>query len=178
MRPRSLEEFVGQEHLVGERGPLRRSLSRGHLTSLIPWRPPCTGKTTLARLLAAAIGAEMIAISAVSAGVAEVRGAINEAQERLAMNGQRTILLIWKVHRFNKSQQDALPLRRGRHDHRDCNYNREPIFRGERMGIGRRGSLRDPPLDCELDCRVSCGNAIVGATTGERMRGRHGPRRT
>src|SRR6478736_1998053 len=89
MRPRTLDEFVGQEHLVGERGPLRRSLARGHLGSLILWGPPGTGKTTLARLFADAIGAEMIAISAVSAGVAEVRGAVVQAQERLALNGQR-----------------------------------------------------------------------------------------
>src|SRR3954470_1509253 len=83
MRPRSLDEFVGQEHLVGERGPLRRALDRGHLGSLILWGPPGTGKTTLARLLADAIGADMIALSAVSSGVADVRGAIAAAQERL-----------------------------------------------------------------------------------------------
>src|SRR5438876_6665304 len=76
MRPRSLDEFVGQEHLVGERGPLRRALSRGHLGSIILWGPPGTGKTTLARLLADGIGADMIALSAVSSGVAEVRSAI------------------------------------------------------------------------------------------------------
>src|SRR3954467_15980888 len=108
MRPRSLDEFVGQVHLVGERGPLRRSISRGHLSSLLLWGPPGTGKTSLARLLAAEVGAHFTTMSAVMSGVVEVRGAIAEAQERLNLHGTRTILFLDEIHRFNKAQQDAL----------------------------------------------------------------------
>ncbi len=108
MRPRDLDEFVGQAHLVGERGPLRRSVTRGHLASLLLWGPPGTGKTSLARLLADAVGAEFRPVSAVMSGVAEVRAAIAEAQDRLALEARRTVLFIDEIHRFNKSQQDAL----------------------------------------------------------------------
>jgi putative ATPase len=108
MRPRTLEEFVGQGHLVGERGPLRRSVSRGHLASMLLWGPPGTGKTSLARLLADAIGAEFRTVSAVMSGVAEVRATIAEAQEQLTLHGGRSVLFIDEIHRFNKAQQDAL----------------------------------------------------------------------
>ncbi len=108
MRPRTLAEFVGQEHLVGERGPLRRSVARGHLASLLLWGPPGTGKTSLARLLAAEVGAHFNTMSAVMSGVAEVRATLAEAQERLALHGERTVLFLDEIHRFNKAQQDAL----------------------------------------------------------------------
>ncbi|MEA2518935.1 MAG: putative ATPase [Chloroflexota bacterium] len=108
MRPRSLDEFVGQEHLVGERGPLRRSVARGHLSSILLWGPPGTGKTSLARLLAQELGANFVTMSAVMSGVADVRATIAAARDRLALNHERTILFLDEIHRFNKSQQDAL----------------------------------------------------------------------
>src|SRR6476659_263717 len=107
MRPRSLEEFVGQEHLVGERGPLRRSVARGHLSSTLLWGPPGTGKTSLARPLAQAIGADFVTMSAVMSGVADVRATIAEAQDRLTLNQKRTVFFLDEIHRFNKAQQDA-----------------------------------------------------------------------
>jgi putative ATPase len=108
MRPRTFDEFVGQEHLVGERGPLRKGVARGHLGSMVLWGPPGTGKTTLARLLASAIGAEFTVLSAVMSGVAEVRAGIAAAQERLTLHGTRTVLFVDEIHRFNKAQQGVL----------------------------------------------------------------------
>jgi putative ATPase len=108
MRPKTLEEFVGQAHLVGEQGPIRRSLARGHLGSMVLWGPPGTGKTSLSRLLADAVGAEFTTLSAVMSGVAEVRAAVAAAQERLALHGGRTVLFVDEIHRFNKAQQDGL----------------------------------------------------------------------
>ena len=108
MRPRSLEEFTGQERLVGPGTLLRRAFDRGTLFSLILWGPPGTGKTTLARLLAGAGGAYFEQMSAVSAGVAELRKVVAEARERRKLYAQRTVLFVDEIHRWNKGQQDAI----------------------------------------------------------------------
>lgn len=106
MRPARLEDYVGQEHIVGLGTPLRRALEAGKLHSLIFWGPPGVGKTTLAKLLANYIDAAFINISAVMAGVKEIREAVLQAQQHRAY-GRKTVLFIDEVHRFNKSQQDA-----------------------------------------------------------------------
>lgn len=107
MRPRSLEEFVGQDHLLGPGKPLRVMLEGGTPSSLIFWGPPGSGKTTLARLLADSTDAAFVSFSAVTEGVARVREIIAQARERLRATGRRTLLFCDEIHRFNKAQQDA-----------------------------------------------------------------------
>jgi len=106
MRPETLDQYIGQQHILGEGKPLRRALEAGHIHSMILWGPPGTGKTTLAEVAANYANAEVERVSAVTSGVKEIRAAIEKAREN-KLGGRRTILFVDEVHRFNKSQQDA-----------------------------------------------------------------------
>ncbi len=108
MRPRTFDEFVGQEHLIGEGRVLRRVIDADQIPSIILWGPPGSGKTTLARIVATQTKSHFEPISAVTAGVADLRRVVHEARERRGMYGRRTILFIDEIHRFNKTQQDVV----------------------------------------------------------------------
>ncbi|MEX0729957.1 MAG: replication-associated recombination protein A [Aquisalimonadaceae bacterium] len=107
MRPRTLDDYVGQQSLLSSGKPLRRMVESGAVRSMVLWGPPGVGKTTLARIIARAVEAHYIPLSAVTAGVKDIRAAATTAEQRL-QHGQRTILFLDEIHRFNKSQQDAL----------------------------------------------------------------------
>ena len=107
LRPKHIDEVIGQPHLLGPGRPLRLAFESGKLHSMILWGPPGVGKTTLARLMASAFDAEFVPLSAVLSGVKDIRDAIAQAQHTLQQSGRHTILFVDEVHRFNKSQQDA-----------------------------------------------------------------------
>lgn len=107
LRPATLDEVVGQSHLLGENKPLRLAFQSGNLPSMILWGPPGVGKTTLARLIANTANAEFVALSAVLSGIKDIRDAIELAEHNLQQSGRKTILFVDEVHRFNKGQQDA-----------------------------------------------------------------------
>ncbi len=108
MRPRTLDEFVGQDHIIGPGRLLRRAIEADQLTSIIMWGPPGTGKTTLANIIANRTRRHFSRLNAVTSGVKELRELIAAAQERLGMYGQGTVLFIDEIHRWNKAQQDGL----------------------------------------------------------------------
>jgi putative ATPase len=108
LRPKNLDEVVGQDHLTGPGGPLRTAVEKGRIGAVVLWGPPGTGKTTLARALAAEMEGEFVPLSAVTSGVKEVRAALDAARELLKFQGRPTILFVDEVHRFNKTQQDTL----------------------------------------------------------------------
>src|SRR5256885_6369673 len=108
MRPRDLDEFVGQTHLVGKGRVLRKAMDAGQLPSMILWGPPGTGKTTLAAIGANRTNSRFVAISAVASGVAELRKIIDESRKLRALTNQGTVLFIDEIHRFNKAQQDVV----------------------------------------------------------------------
>jgi putative ATPase len=107
MRPRTLDEFVGQDHLLGQGKVLRQAIESDHLPSMILWGPPGSGKTTLAMIIATTTGAQFLAFSAVLSGVKEIKEVVQEAEEEWKYNKRRTILFVDEIHRFNKAQQDA-----------------------------------------------------------------------
>src|SRR6266550_3187817 len=107
MRPRTFDEFVGQEELLGPGKPLREAIERDLLQSIILWGPPGTGKTTLARIIADTTKARFVSFSAVLSGIKEIRDVMAEAERLRRTTGRRTIVFIDEIHRFNKAQQDA-----------------------------------------------------------------------
>ena len=134
VRPRDLDEYVGQPQLVGPGRVLRKAIDAGQLPSMILWGPPGTGKTTLAGIAARRAKARFVALSAVSAGVADLRRVIEEARELAAATGERTVVFIDEIHRFNKAQQDVVLPFVEEGIIPDRGDDREPLVRGD-LGV-------------------------------------------
>jgi putative ATPase len=150
LRPKNLEEVVGQDHLTGPGGPLRTAVEKGRIGAVVLWGPPGTGKTTLARALAAEMEGEFVPLSAVTSGVKEVRAALDAARELLKFQGRPTILFVDEVHRFNKTQQDTLlpALEEGRVDFVGATTE-NPSFEVTAPLLSRSHVLRLQPLSEE-----------------------------
>ena len=137
LRPRTLDEYIGQQHLVGEGAVLRKMIDAGRISSFILWGPPGVGKTTLAQIIAHKLETPFYTLSAVTSGVKDVRDVIEKAQKGRFFNEASPILFIDEIHRFSKSQQDSLlgafVAWRGRERRGDINrcYNGEPFIRGD-----------------------------------------------
>ena len=108
MRPKTLDAYIGQQHLIGLKSPLRKSLEQGRIPSMILWGPPGVGKTTLAQIMTGMLNLPYFQLSAVSSGVKDVRDAIEQAESRSLFKQRGAVLFIDEIHRFSKSQQDAL----------------------------------------------------------------------
>ena len=129
MRPKTLDEVVGQEHVIGKDKLLYRAIAADKISSIIFYGPPGTGKTTLAKVIANTTSATFTQINATVAGKKDMEEVVEKAKQEQGMYGRRTILFIDEIHRFNKGQQDyLLPFCRGRHDHPDRRHHGESIF--------------------------------------------------
>ena len=148
VRPQALEEFAGQLDVVGEGSALRRAIAEDRVGSMIFFGPPGTGKTTLARIVAHTTRAHFEELSAVQVGIADVRRVLSESEQRLGQTGQKTILFLDEIHRFNKAQQDALLAgRRVGAGDADRRHHREPLLRGELGALVALSAVRAAAAD-------------------------------